>query len=547
MQRIKRDFLVFFALILSIVFFALSIISIINGSIYEQFESKLFMLQFLTSVLALFIFSFRSVFTCRRIGLIEEMLKHNVAGNLAVNHKESGACCTLAGEINTLNRRTKFILSNMAETSQLLSSSGKIICDKIDNSEKAALEIATSITDMADKASHQAASILKIRENTAMILGNSRHMKDSAVLSLEISKEMNETVEKSVTSFSKLINRLKQHIVENEEISNRIEALQKESEEIANITEMVSAISSQTDLLALNAAIEAARAGEEGRGFAVVAGEVKKLAQESAESAVMIKNLITMINESINEIALSIREKYAGMQEDIVFADQSMQLSESSLEAANKTFEAITDIKEKSIQTSNLIEKNDVFVNDIADISQAFAMQTQDISAISEEQAALLTESLNTVIETQKLSEKIEGDVLSYINKVQIDGKISGRTKKAQNMLESISTSLAESHTPLGSASEILKEKLREDNIYEYIGIIDANGLMQSATHPIDREKNNYAHRPYFINSMQGHNYVSDPYISNVSYNYCLAVSIPHYSSSGIIDGVLMADINIES
>ncbi|WP_274873820.1 methyl-accepting chemotaxis protein, partial [Serratia marcescens] len=76
------------------------------------------------------------------------------------------------------------------------------------------------------------------------------------------------------------------------QVMSKMQAITDSSRRIADIISVMDGIAFQTNILALNAAVEAARAGEQGRGFAVVAGEVRNLAQRSAQSAKEIKGLI---------------------------------------------------------------------------------------------------------------------------------------------------------------------------------------------------------------------------------------------------------------
>jgi methyl-accepting chemotaxis protein len=97
--------------------------------------------------------------------------------------------------------------------------------------------------------------------------------------------------------------------------------INESSRRIADIIGVIDGIAFQTNILALNAAVEAARAGEQGRGFAVVAGEVRSLAQRSAEAAREIKSLITASVERV-ERGTSLADQAGTTMQDIV---QSIQ------------------------------------------------------------------------------------------------------------------------------------------------------------------------------------------------------------------------------
>ncbi len=150
-------------------------------------------------------------------------------------------------------------------------------------------------------------------------------------------------------------------------MSRTIEAMsgiQKSSNEIADIVVLIDSIAFQTNLLALNAAVEAARAGDQGRGFAVVAGEVRSLAQKSADAARDIKGLIDASVQRIEQGTKLASEsgevihKITDSITDITNMIQSIATaSTEQAEGVSQVHQAINDIDTATQQNTVLIEK----------------------------------------------------------------------------------------------------------------------------------------------------------------------------------------------
>ena len=202
---------------------------------------------------------------------------------------------------------------------------------------------------------------------------------EQAATSLQIivsaTEEMTSTINEISGNTAKGSDTTMKAVESAEEVSKKVGQLGKAALEISKVTEAITDISEQTNLLALNATIEAARAGEAGKGFNVVAGEIKALAQQTAEATKEINSRINGVQattresvdaiESIVSIIKEINEVVTTVAR--VFEEQSSTTREI---AANVSQAAagLNEVNENVKQASSAV--GDV-TNDISEVSQA--------------------------------------------------------------------------------------------------------------------------------------------------------------------------------
>jgi len=154
------------------------------------------------------------------------------------------------------------------------------------------------------------------------------------------------------------------------EVVKTMDGIQASSRKIAEITGLIDSIAFQTNILALNAAVEAARAGDHGRGFAVVAGEVRSLAQRSAEAAREIKSLI---GESAGRVDAG--AKLAG--------DAGTTMTEI-VSSVNRVSQLIADIAAATGEQSAGIAQANTAVSELDKVTQSNAALVEQSTAASE-------------------------------------------------------------------------------------------------------------------------------------------------------------------
>lgn len=276
-------------------------------------------------------------------------------------------------------------------TSSMQSNLSEMIGKVKDVSQRLADHVA-DVTQLSHSSARRAREITSvIEEQTASISDMSANVQDINAQMLEIGDCVNE-ISDSVVSLSD--NSEKILITNNEAMTNMnviLESSRKSVDAVNDITaqigqtndvimqinqavELILSISEQTNLLSLNASIEAARAGDEGRGFAVVAEEIRRLSEQSAEGAEMIKNLAEAITEK--------------SQESVNLADKVHSLILSEQEGISRTrgkYEELSgEIKDSVTEIKAIADRTDY----LAGYKERVVEKVQALSVVSEENAS---------------------------------------------------------------------------------------------------------------------------------------------------------------
>lgn len=169
-------------------------------------------------------------------------------------------------------------------------------------------QIFSTVSEQERIASQQAASVSETSTTMEELEASSRQSAEQAMAAVSAAKTAldraeigTQTVDESLSGMYVLEQKV-------DAIAQQIVNLSGQADEIGNISQLVSDFASQTNMLALNSSVEAVRAGEHGRGFAVVANEIRKLSDQSQQSADRINNLVAEIQKLINKTVMVTEE-----------------------------------------------------------------------------------------------------------------------------------------------------------------------------------------------------------------------------------------------
>lgn len=197
-------------------------------------------------------------------------------------------------------------------------------------------------------------------------------------------------------------------------VNELVQKLAKQTEEIENITKVITDITDQTNLLALNASIEAARAGEHGKGFAVVANEVKKLAEESKESANSIAALTVEIKTDTENVEKAVGNSLTSVKDGVEIISEAGESFHAIVGAVNTMTSQIQEISATSEQISASAEEVSASVNEISNGAEMASDSIDTIAAAMEEQAATMQEVNSVAISLNDSAQDLQTEIQRF-------------------------------------------------------------------------------------------------------------------------------------
>ena len=233
---------------------------------------------------------------------------------------------------------------------------------------QASSEIAAGNQDLSHRTENTASSLQETASSMDQLTGTVRH-------TVEAARSAN-TLAHTATDAAKRGGGVMEQVVTN------MAEIDTSSRKINEIISVIDGIAFQTNILALNAAVEAARAGEQGRGFAVVAGEVRSLAQRSANAAREIKTLISSSTERVQAGTRLVQEAGTSMHDIVAGVERMSQIISEITLAAEQESQGIGQVNTAIAQLDQMTQQNAALVEESAAAAESLKSQAQTLTSV---------------------------------------------------------------------------------------------------------------------------------------------------------------------
>ncbi len=400
-------------------------------------------------------------------------------------------------------------------------------------------DMAHSIAENIVEASAAAeAGIKDIRDSAAVIAEAAEEIHLDSAAVKELSEKAFQAMEDATAAFRMLSEA-------SAVMAGKVKILTENTMDIDSLLSVIQDIASQTDMLALNAAIEAARAGEQGRGFAIVADEIQKLSGEASNAADSANRLLVQVNRGIYETSDYVKNGESvlrnGAEAVINGRSRIKELLGKSVSIEEKTFSARNAAREQLKSTVVVAD----FSGKTAETCRTVAGYTETVTSLMSVQRTLFDEISRMGVSLDRIADDlvVTGSMISIIKSSDSEKSlIRRRIDSLLPELKKIAGTVSGVEPQAGLHADRLEAVLKKNIDIEAAWTNSSDGRFIVSIPPAGIA--NAGGRDWFINAAKGDEFVSKIYISAISKNPCITISLP-LKNNGRITGVLGVDLKL--
>ncbi|HEY9108580.1 MAG TPA: methyl-accepting chemotaxis protein, partial [Roseateles sp.] len=284
----------------------------------------------------------------------------------AIHEAEEVGQGDLSREIRSVGAdETAQLTQTLATMQQSLRHLVGSVRNNADEVSTASAEIAMGSNDLSARTEQQASAIQQTAASMEELSATVKLNADNASQADQLAAEATQVARQGGEVVSEAV--------------RRMHGIEESSRKIGDIIGTIDAIAFQTNILALNAAVEAARAGEQGRGFAVVAGEVRTLAQRSAEAAKEIKTLIGDSVERVEQGSALVNRAGETMEQVVSAIGRVAQIVREISSASREQSTGVSQVGQAIAQMDEATQQNAALVEESAAAAESLKHQADEL------------------------------------------------------------------------------------------------------------------------------------------------------------------------
>ncbi|MBN1036610.1 methyl-accepting chemotaxis protein [Clostridium botulinum] len=331
-----------------------------------------------------------------------------------INISSSDELEELSVDLNYMQNNISSLIKNVNTSVHGVNNTSSGLVNMSEEVSLAISQVANTIGEISNGSMESAENLQSLSENLDGVSNEINVINDAVKNISKLATDTDGLSKEGLDMIQEIMDKSSQTKESTLDVSNVVKVVSESVQSIALMNEAIAKITEQTNLLALNAAIEAARAGEAGKGFAVVADEIRKLAEQTSESAKeidsIIKEVATNVNKAVNEVDRT-NDAVNSQEKSVLNAESIFNNIISSINNLTNRVEEIAEgINEVALKKDNVVNQ----VQNLSAIGEETAASSQEVSASAEEVSASTDEFVKYAGELKELSNNLNDEIQQF-------------------------------------------------------------------------------------------------------------------------------------